>query len=191
MKRVGLQFKRLNLGVTLTALCLGLSCFGVLDAQTRITNSTTMKVNPGTVITNQQDMLLSNGGVLNNQGTMVINGNLQNNSGSANLGTGTFVFSGSAAQTISGQNTFRHLKINNAAGVGIVNDIEVIDTLELTAGLLKLRNANLKMDSTCKAVGTFSGTAMVAADTSGQLRKIIQNTGVGSFLFPVGDTVGN
>ena len=190
MKRVALKINRLNLFWSLIFLCFNLTGIGFLHAETHILNSTTMIVTPGTTITNMDNLLLDNGGVLNNQGTMVIKGNLQNNNTSqSNLGTGTFIFSGTSAQTISGHNIFKHLTINNSAGVAILNNDSITDTLELTSGLLKLRKSNLTLYASAKVTGTFSGTTMIASDSSGQLRKLFTSTG--SFLFPVGDTTGN
>lgn len=189
MKRVGLQISRLSLCRRFILLCFGFSIAGLLQAETHILNSTKMVVTPGTTITNMDNLLLDNGGVLNNQGTMVIKGNLvNNNSSSSNLGTGTFIFSGTSAQTISGHNIFKHLAINNSTGVAILDTTDVTDTLELTQGLLKLRYSNLTLGATGKVTGNPpSNTNMVSADSTGQFRKLYGNTG--TFLFPVGDSL--
>jgi hypothetical protein len=185
MKRVGLLINRLNL-----CCCLIFLSSGFLQAETHIMSSTTLKVMPGTTMTTMDNLLLDNGGVLRNQGTMVIKGNLVNNNTSPDsLGSGTFIFSGTSAQTIIGQNIFKHLTINNSNGVGIQFDNQVTDTLEFTTGLLKLRTYNLTLGAGAKVIGTLSGSAMVAADSTGQLKKIYSSAG--SFLFPVGDTTGN
>lgn len=190
MKRVGLQINRLNLCCSFIFLCLVLTSFGYLQAETRILNSTTMKVTPGTMVTMMDNLLLDNGGVLNNQGTMVIKGNLVNNNSSpSNLGTGTFIFQGSSAQTISGQNIFQHLTISNSAGVTMLNDNQVNGPLELTNGLLKLKTANLTLGDTLHVLGVPSGSIMISADSTGQVRRLF--TGTGSFLFPVGDSTGH
>jgi len=116
------------------------------EAGNVITSGTTVKVSPSTVMSSSSDFSLSAGGTLNNQGTLVLKGNLTNQNGTSNsLGTGTFEFSGTSGQTISGPNVFGNVVINNTYGVTVsdVADNEVDGSLTLSTGLLVLGTKNL------------------------------------------------
>lgn len=136
-----------------------------------------------------QNMTMLSGGSLINNGTIVLNGNFLNQSTTESaLGTGTFDFSGTAAQTIAGPNAFGKLKINNASGVTIVSGIQKVSTqLILTNGHLTLGDNNLTLGSSATVSGTPSPTAMVIATGNGELRKEFPTGFSGSFVFPVGD----
>jgi hypothetical protein len=124
-------------------------------------------------------------GTVNNSGTIVINGNLVNLSSSqSNLGTGTFQFSGTTLQTISGQNLMTNVIVNNPAGLSIGGNTEIDGVLTLTSGLVTLGSNNLLLGSSATVSGAPS-TNMIVATGSGQLQKKFTTTG--SFTFPVGD----
>jgi hypothetical protein len=161
------------------------------EAGNVITSGTTVKVSPSTVMSSSSDFSLSAGGTLNNQGTLVLKGNLTNQNGTSNsLGTGTFEFSGTSGQTISGPNVFGNVVINNTYGVTVsdVADNEVDGSLTLSTGLLVLGTKNLLLGPSATVGGTPTATNMVVATNTGQLRKNF--TGTGSFTFPVGDNTG-
>ena len=70
---------------------------------------------------------------------MIIKGNLVNgNATTSDLGPGTFEFSGTTAQSISGLNIFGNLTLNNSTGLTINDDQQVNGILTLSSGLLKL-----------------------------------------------------
>ena len=125
-------------------------------------------------------------GTVNNSGTIVLNGNLVNlGSSQSNLGTGTFQFSGSTLQTISGQNLMANVTVNNAAGLNIGGNTEIDGVLTLTSGLVTLGSNNLLLGPSATVSGTPSATNMIVATGSGQLQKKFTTTGI--FTFPVGD----
>jgi hypothetical protein len=186
MKNVRLPIDLVKLGCSL--LIVVLLSPSLIQAQTRVTNSTIITVGEGTTFSNGEDMLLDGGGTLNNQGTIVVKGSLVNNNTSlTNLGSGTFEFSGTSAQTISGPNQFANVVINNAAGVSLGGsyDNQVTGTLSLTNGLLKLESTNLLLASTALIGGTPSASKMIVPTGTGELRK--EFSGTGSFTYPVGD----
>lgn len=72
-----------------------------------------------------------------NNPTVNLAGNFTNN-GTFNSGTGTFTFNGTAAQTLNGvATTFTNMRMNNAAGLTINNNVTVTTA---TAGTLTLNN---------------------------------------------------
>jgi hypothetical protein len=191
MKKVSIPWKFMKIVYSFMTLCFLLINLFSLQAQTHIANSTTVKIEAGTTFSNSSDLLLDVGGSLNNQGTMVIKGNLINNNTTAsNLGTGTFEFAGTAAQTISGPNIFTNLSVNNATGVALSGtyDNQVTGILTLSTGLLTLGNTNLSLGPLASIAGTLSSAKMIVATGTGELRK--EYSGTGSFTFPVGDNDG-
>jgi hypothetical protein len=103
-------------------------------------------------------------------------------------GVGTVVFNGSSAQTIqSGLRSSYKLgyTINNAAGVSLLNDLIVNDTLKLTSGALTLGTHNLILDTTAVIGGSPSASSMVIATGTGEVRKTITATPT-TISFPLG-----
>ena len=172
-----------------TLLCaLFLFCSNsFLGAQgTYVVSGTTVKVNPGTVVTETTNLLLENGSTLDNQGTFTLKGNLNNqNPTQSNLGTGTFQLTGASQQTISGQNLFTNLTVNNAAGIVIAGNTQVNGTLTLTSGLVTLGSNNLLLGPSATVAGSPSASAMVVATGTGEMRK--EFAASQTFTFPVGD----
>ena len=79
------------------------------------------------------------------------------NSGNAAHGNGTFTFCGSAAQTISGANTFANLTINNASGISLTGNTEVTEILTPTAGTINTNN-KLTLIADARKFGIISGS---------------------------------
>jgi PKD repeat protein len=125
-------------------------------------------------------------GVVVNRGTIILKGNLENGNPSAtDLGPGTVEFSGTVPQAITGLNSFGNLTLDNSAGLSLNADQRVNGTLTLTNGVLTIGSRNLILGPSALTSGTFSSSAMVAADGTGQFRK--EFSAPGTFLFPVGD----
>jgi len=151
--------------------CLFFLGINIARAETVINSGTTFTINLGV--------------------TVVEYGNLDNqNTTTSNLGPGTFEFSGTTAQTISGPNLFTNLTINNTAGVSLtgLKDNQVNGYLTLTKGLLTLGSLNLLLGPSASVVGTPSSSAMVVVTGTGELRK--EFSGLSSFTYPVGDAFG-
>lgn len=118
-------------------------------------------------------------------------GNLLNlNPSPSGLGSGSIVLSGTATQTISGQNIFNNLTINSSGGVSLASDNQVNGALTLTNGLLTLGPANLSLGSAATISGTPSSTAMIVATAAGRVKKEFSSGFTGSFTYPVGDNTG-
>lgn len=89
-----------------------------------------------------------------------------NNSGTFNADTGTFTFNGSAAQSITGVTAFHNLVMNNAAGLGINNDVTVGNTLTLTSGII-----TTGVNTLISASETSCGVTRTGGHVNGRLRK--------------------
>ena len=176
-------------GAILLAGCLTLQ--GIAQ-DVRVLLNTTVKVNPGTVVTGTNDLTLDNGATLDNEGTITLSGNLTNqNVTQSNLGGGLFQFSGTSAQTITGQNLFTNLEVNNAAGVILAGNTQVNGTLTLTNGLITLGTNTLLLGPAASVAGTPSASRMVVATGTGTLQKSFPvGTGAQAFTYPVGDNTG-
>ena len=162
----------------------GLQCNNLV-----VENAASITIDPGYDLTINGDLTLDNGSSMSNEGTVFLLGNLVNqNVASSILDTGTFDFSGLAAQSISGLNIFGNLTINNSNGVNLLDDQEIDGRLKLTAGHLILNGNNLELGSSSIITGSPSTAAMIIATGTGQLRKYF--SGTGSFTFPVGDNNG-
>ncbi len=101
--------------------------------------------------------------------------------------TGTVALLGTQRQTISGSGlaAFPRLVINNPEGASLATSILVEGTLQLTNGRLRLGSADLWLDTSASITGTFGPTAMIGADGTGMVKKLLGAPG--SMLFPVGD----
>ena len=129
------------------------------------------------------DLIIESGATLNQASyTLTVGGSFTNN-GTFTNGSGTTIFNGASAQTISGTSntTFNNLTLNNSSGLTVSKGITINGILTFTAG-------NIFAASSSEAV-TFetSGTASGAADTRcivGYCKKNTNSTT--KFIFPVG-----
>lgn len=159
------------------------------NADNIITSGTTLRVSAGTTLVSTGNLVINSGATLNNSGTVNLKSNLNNQHASQNsLGSGTVIFSGTAPQTISGNNTIQNLTINNASGVTNSGQTQVNGVLTLTSGRVNLGAYNLTLGTSATIGGAPSASAMVVATGSGQMRKSF--AAAGSFVFPVGDNTG-
>ncbi|MDD4553844.1 MAG: T9SS type A sorting domain-containing protein [Bacteroidales bacterium] len=157
-------------------------------SQTLITGGTTLKIVPGTSVSSLGHLTLQPAGTLDNQGTLILKQDLVNQNPAPNtLGTGTVVLSGTVSQTISGQNVFGNLTVNNANGITLNGDTRVNSTFNLTNGLVHLGSNDLLLGSLATVAGTPSASNMVVATGSGQLQKEFPaGSAPATFTFPVG-----
>jgi hypothetical protein len=155
-----------------------------------ITTGTRLNIVGSSYLTSSENLVINSGATVNNQGTIILKKNLDNQNPSANsLGSGTVLFSGSAAQQVGGQNIMQHLTVNNASGVSIAGNTIVNGVLTLTSGRVTLSSNHLKLGSAATIGGAPSASNMVVATGSGELRK--EFASIGTFLFPVGDATGS
>ncbi len=95
------------------------------------------------------DNLTVNSGVIltMGSGSISLNGNFENNGNTFSQTGGTFTFNGAGNQSISGDNSFRNLTIDNSAGVTLNSATDVTGVLNLQDGTLT-SNGNLTLKST-------------------------------------------
>lgn len=112
------------------------------------------------------------------------------NSGSFSAGTSTINFDGTAAQTVGpaggSVSTFYVLKINNSAGVTLLQDEDVSNTLTLSAGLL---NTSAAGSGLLIMQNGSSAPALTSASTSyvnGPMQYQKSTSGSTSLNFPIG-----
>ena len=176
-----------------TIFCAFLVLFGLspATADNVITSGTTLKVLMETSLVSSEGLVVKSGATLDNQGTLILKKNLTNENTSANsIGLGTFVLSGTTAQTISGQNVIANLTVNNATGIVVGGSTRVNGNLTLTSGRVALGNNNLVLGEAAVIVGTPSASAMIVVTGSGELRKEFATGFRGVFTYPVGDNTG-
>ena len=120
--------------------------------------------------------------------TLNLTGDFVNN-GVFNHNGGTVMLNGSSAQSIGGsvQTTFNNLALDNLSGA-MLGKSEIVDgTLTLANGNLSLGTSDLTL-GTAAVAGSPSVTNMIVTNGTGECRRII--TGVGPYVFPVGDNTG-
>ncbi|MEI7897659.1 MAG: hypothetical protein WCJ26_11535 [bacterium] len=148
-----------------------------------------IRVPAGNILNVKDDLILQGSRALYDHGLVKVGGDLRELASSPlNIETGRVVLNGSTPQSVSGTIIFDNLAIDNAAGVSLNHDIAVNKTLTLSGGNLVLGSHNLLLGPDAKFSGVPSGTSMVVATGSGQLRK--QFAAPGTFTFPVGDITG-
>lgn len=118
------------------------------------------------------------------------------NNGTFTARTGTTIFNGSTAQSISGVTdpVFYNLTMNNSStGVSLGLNTSITNTLTLTAGLLKTVSYTLSLGVSGSSDGTISGggsgSYIVAYDNSGTIgyfKRFTTSTGV-TYALPIGD----
>jgi len=159
-----------------------------IQAQNVISSGTTVQISPGTFVTTTQNMVVENGASLTNKGSVILKNNFTNHNTVGDFGSGTFEFSGTSPQSLSGQNTFGSLELNNPTGLDVNGNTKLNTGLGLQSGTIRLGINNLTLGSTAIVTGKPSASAMVIATGTGELRKSF--SGIGSFTFPVGDDSG-
>jgi hypothetical protein len=107
-----------------------------------------------------RDITVENAAALSVSGaaTLEIKGNW-NNAGSFTPGSGTVSFSGFQPQTLSGNNTFYDLTVNNASGLSALSDINLTHMLTLTSANPSADKGTLDMNGFSLIMGGTSTTA--------------------------------
>ncbi|SOD20213.1 T9SS type A sorting domain-containing protein [Pedobacter xixiisoli] len=151
-------------------------------AQTLQTN-TDLYLQPGSTLFVQGNMVnnAASSGLINN-GTLSITGNLVNNQ-LVNTNSGTLVFSGSAAQVLSGTATYNanNFEVNNAAGLTLSNKLTIGGIATFTNGIVSAPTQTNSMEFT-----TTSGSLSGVKDAS-HVNGYVSKAGTGTFTFPVGN----
>jgi hypothetical protein len=157
-------------------------------AQDILPSSTEFNISSGAVKASMQNAVVQTGGGLTVEGTLILKKNLYNQNPTADLGSGTIEFSGTTAQSISGQNTIGTLKVNNPTGLDLGGNLTVNTLLILQNGHIRLGDNNLLLGMSASLSGSPSVSSMVTSTGSGEFRKSF--SGSGAFTFPVGDNTG-
>ena len=182
-------------GLNSTAILAAFFFFATVHSPARadnvITSGTTFKVTSGTTVVSTENLVVKSGATLDNAGTLILKKGLTTEYATPNsIGSGTAEFSGTANQTISGQNIVQNLIANNAAGVTIGGNTRVNGTLTLTSGKVTLGSSNLLLGPAATIAGTPSATVMIIVTGTGELRKEFPSGFTGAFNYPVGDDTG-
>ena len=103
-------------------------------------------------------------------------------------GTGTVVFNGTSAQTITGAESFYKFDLNNSTGLTINNDVTIANELKLTNGKLTTGANKILVTSTAPAavVSGAGNTNYTASWVIGNIRRSYTGTN-GTYDFPVGN----
>ncbi len=142
------------------------------------------------------DIVITSGsGMKVSSGSKVVVGGNFTNSGIADLGDGTIIFNGTAAQTIGGTTVseFGDIEINNSAGVSLGVSSQVDGEMTLTDGVFSIGTNNLTFGVAASPVaGTLSSGEMILADGTGQVRKAFADgtSDPGTFVFTIGSDDG-
>ncbi|MCK5337619.1 MAG: hypothetical protein KAJ50_02365, partial [Bacteroidales bacterium] len=142
------------------------------------------------------DIVITSGsGMKVSSGSKVVVGGNFTNSGIADLGDGTIIFNGTAAQTIGGTTVseFGNIEINNSAGVSLGVSSQVDGEMTLTDGVFSIGTNNLTFGVAASPVaGTLSSGEMILADGTGQVRKAFADGTIdpGTFVFTIGSDDG-
>ena len=178
-----------SLLVIMALLTMNINAF----ADVVIKNGSTIKVSSGADFVVSSPVTVEVGGTLDNDGTVTLKGNFTNN-GTADLGDGTIVFSGTALQNIAGGTVsqFENLTINNAAGVATALDSRVDGSLTLTSGNLLLSSNNLTLGTASSIAGSPSVSNMIVPGTGTVVKLFTDGSELdpAAFNFPVGDIAG-
>ena len=187
------QKRLLGGGLILIALLLMTASASFADIV--IKTGSTIKVSSGTNVVVSSNVLLDEGGTIDNSGVVTVKGDFTND-GTTSLGSGEFIFDGTAPQSIGGSeiSEFGDLTVNNSSGVSLGNDIVVEGGLTLTDGLFTIGVNNFIFGTAAGAVaGTPSGSNMIVADNTGEVRKVFpdgSSLDPAAFLFPIGSDGG-
>ena len=176
------------------AATLGISSFQV-HAQLFLAGGGHLVIANGATLTSLLNVNVEIGGELVVDGTLILKSDLNNaHQSNYNLGNGTTEFSGTLNQNVTGQNIFHDLSLNNAAGLNVGGNTQVMGILTLSNGLATLGDYNLLLGPNASVVAptgaNFSATNMIVPTGTGEFRKEFV-TSTGSFLFPVGDNTGS
>jgi len=158
--------KKLYLSFTLAFV------FIILHAQNQLTNSGNLQIHAGATITFFGDF--ANNGTLTDGGTAVN-------------------FGGTATQIISGTSaiSFNNLIVSNATGVTLQRNIDIVNSLALTAGQLNLNSNTLTVNNAAgTAISRTSG--YIASEQTNNSAKLIWGIGANTsvHVFPFGTAAG-
>ena len=157
-----------------------------------ITGGTSLVITFGSALVSMDNLMVNNGASIKNEGLLILKKGLTNVNALPNsTGNGTVEFSGTANQTVSGQNIFQNFTVNNSSGITIGGNTNINGILTLAIGDVAIIDYALLLGPSSTISGTPSATSMIVATGSGELRKeFVPGSTPGSCIFPVGDETG-
>ena len=101
---------------------------------------------------------------------------------------GKVAFAGTAAQQISGANTFCTLQVNNAQGITTTGDNTVSQQLMLTAGKLNIGDHLLTLNTGATIAGGTAASYVQTTNSASGAGYLVQNVSTAPVTFPVGNS---
>ncbi|MCF8235823.1 MAG: T9SS type A sorting domain-containing protein [Bacteroidales bacterium] len=167
-------------------------------AQLKIESGANLVVSSGATVV-ASNGITSDDGTIDNDGTIENKGDLVNNTSGlfASTSTGTFTFSGSSAQEITGNMNvgfYGTVRINNSNGVAITStsngyDQTIFDSLVFMNGKLILNEYDLIMGLNNPA--GMSSTSYAQTNSTGTVQRTVPADGASNIMFPVGNSSYN
>lgn len=146
--------------------------------------------------TNGQTMLRVDAGTtlhLTGDVTLVHQGDIQNDGIINSDANSTLLLNGSILQYINGSavnnTTFGLLNTDNASGVAINTNVDVLTSHTFSNGFVQLNNNNLTLDNGATYAGNDATSKFYITNGTGYL--IQSNVGSSSFIYPVGQTTAS
>jgi hypothetical protein len=176
--------KIINLSLALVLCCK----VSFVDAQVLVNNGSVITVMDGSKLMIEGSFHNFLDGNIANAGNISITGNWINDAVTGNLlenTSGTVTFSGSAMQSISGNNKtwFSNLIISN--NVELASETSVSTLLSISNADLNLQESDLVLEGNALIAG-YSATSYIVAENAGRLKR---NVSTNLTEFPVGTSV--
>lgn len=179
-------------------IIISLLFVGGVYAQLKIETGANLVVSTGATVV-ATNGITSNGGTIDNDGTIENKGDLINNDAAlfASASAGTFTFSGTSAQEITGDTDadfYGTVRINNSNGVSITtthtgDDQTINDSLVFMSGKLTLNGFILNMGS--DDPDGMSSTSYIQTNSTGTVKRSVPADGSTDVLFAVGNSSYN
>src|ERR1700722_9594536 len=155
-------------------------------ANAQFYNFGTLFVGTGSTLFVNGSFTNNSGGGWQNNGTAYVSGNLTNNQATLPAGSGTVVFNGTTAQTISGSAPFRsfNVTLNNPAGLVLSDRLAVGDG---TGGTLTFTAGAITSPVSTQGVYFYPGSGYTGYNATNQVIGFVTKSGSTDFDFPIGD----
>ena len=157
-----------------------------IRADAQFYNNGTLYVNTGGTLYVNTSFTNDIGGSWQNNGTTYLGGNVTNNQASMVPGSGTAVFNGTTAQTISGSAPYRsfNVTLNNAAGLILSDRLAIGDG---TGGTLAFTAGTITSPVSTQDVYFYPGSGYSGYSATNHVIGFVTKSGSTDFDFPIGD----
>jgi type IX secretion system substrate protein len=165
---------------------------GIVIAQTITNDGLALTVTSGLTMTMSGNFVNKNSGAIANSGAIEVTGNWTNNAAGNvfSSSSGKVKFVGTSVQVIGGTaaTTFYDFNFDNAAGATFASNINVSDSLTMTAGKFDLANYTLTLGTSAAAPGKlyYSGGWMYGGTFRRWFNTSAIANGSATGLFPIG-----